>query len=444
MRIRSLLTIIIVAVAIMFSSGAAQAVDNSALIAQLQAQIVSLTAQLQALQAQQQGGQTWCHTFSSYLIVGSTNGEVSYLQTALTKNGLDVSGDASGIFGENTAAAVVQFQGKYGIRQTGTVGPLTRAKLNSLYGCTSTPAPTPTPTPTPAPTPTPSPTPTPNGIILFYGQGCPHCVNVDNYIATNNITQKVNFTKLETWYNQGNAALLQQKATACGLSANSIGVPLLWDGSRCYVGETDVINFFSKYVSTQQSCTPNWQCVWGPCVNGSQIETAVDSNSCGATTGQIICPTLAQTCSSSTQPSITITSPQGGEKWKIGETHNITWISSGFYNNNGKNNIGIDLISDSGIDYLVGISNSFAGVYSWTLSSASIMSANNATLSPGIYRIKIYDNETPALTQSTSATSNYFSIVAPTTSLNVSQDNLASISDAVAKVAAEIQAMLNR
>lgn len=54
----------------------------------------------------------------------------------------DLSSDSSvyreknvtGYFGSLTLKAVKRFQAKYGIPQTGYVGPLTRAKLNTLYG----------------------------------------------------------------------------------------------------------------------------------------------------------------------------------------------------------------------------------------------------------------------------------------------------------------------
>ena len=125
---------------------ATQTTDNSALIAQLQAEIQSLMQQIAALQGQQGTTQTWCHTFTKYLVAGSTDattgGEVSDLQIALdkaTSMGLgNAIPDVSGIFDDSTAATVVQFQGTYGITQTGTVGPKTRAKLNSLYGCRNT------------------------------------------------------------------------------------------------------------------------------------------------------------------------------------------------------------------------------------------------------------------------------------------------------------------
>ena len=149
MKIKYFLITAVLTIAVLCSAGfvQAQTTDNSALIAQLQAQIASLLAQIKAMQAQQGGGitQSWCHTFNSYLVAGSTdtntNGDVTQLQTALTKSGFDVSGDTQGIFGDNTASAVVQFQGSNNVRQTGTVGPLTRGKLNSLYGCGTNPNP---------------------------------------------------------------------------------------------------------------------------------------------------------------------------------------------------------------------------------------------------------------------------------------------------------------
>ncbi len=86
-----------------------------------------------------------CHTFNQELGISLQRGpvmadEVAELQRILsTKEGLTISAEEfnghSNYFGESTAAAVVEFQSKYGIRKTGYVGPITRAKLNALYGC---------------------------------------------------------------------------------------------------------------------------------------------------------------------------------------------------------------------------------------------------------------------------------------------------------------------
>ena len=165
----------------------------------------------------------------------------------------------------------------------------------------------------------------PAGIILFYGQGCPHCANVNSYLAANNVAQKVSFTKLEVWSNAANAALMNQKAAVCGLTA--IGVPFLWDGSQCYVGDTDVIKYFSKYVSSS--------------------------------------------------PSITVTSPGGGETWRAGETHNIAWqssnIPSGSY---------VTIVLQNGINQpFVGTALASLGTFAWTVPNSIL---------PGAYDVSVF------------------------------------------------------
>lgn len=69
------------------------------------------------------------------------NSDVLALQAALRNQGLfpDKTKDPdtcrmTGIFNPCTKAALMAFQKKYGIDQTGTLGPITRKKLNSLFG----------------------------------------------------------------------------------------------------------------------------------------------------------------------------------------------------------------------------------------------------------------------------------------------------------------------
>jgi glutaredoxin-related protein len=88
----------------------------------------------------------------------------------------------------------------------------------------------------------------PEGIVLFYGDGCPHCVNVEEYMTANNIEQKVKITRLEVWKNQSNAKLLVDTAVACKKDiSGGVPVPFLWDGKNCLEGDQDIINFLSQY-----------------------------------------------------------------------------------------------------------------------------------------------------------------------------------------------------
>jgi hypothetical protein len=94
--------------------------------------------------------------------------------------------------------------------------------------------------------------PLPEGIVLFFGQDCPHCQNVEKFIADNAISQKVQFSNLEIPFNgktspelETNANTLVSAAQSCKLNiSNGVNIPFLWDGKNCFVGEEPVINFF--------------------------------------------------------------------------------------------------------------------------------------------------------------------------------------------------------
>jgi len=112
--------------------------EDPILIQNLLAQIESLKKQIAALQ----GGSSLPPVVSgacinSNLYFGVSNyAEVSCLQAFLKAQGLGIYPEAlvTGAFGNLTKLAVIRFQEKYQIPNTGFVGPLTRAKINQLYG----------------------------------------------------------------------------------------------------------------------------------------------------------------------------------------------------------------------------------------------------------------------------------------------------------------------
>jgi hypothetical protein len=92
----------------------------------------------------------------------------------------------------------------------------------------------------------------PAGIVFFYGDTCTHCKDVEDFIAANNIGQKVKYTSLEVFRNQNNAQLLINVGTSCGLTGNDIGaVPLVYDGTKCYLGTPDAENFLKAQAGIQ-------------------------------------------------------------------------------------------------------------------------------------------------------------------------------------------------
>jgi glutaredoxin len=84
-------------------------------------------------------------------------------------------------------------------------------------------------------------------IILFSKTGCPYCAKVEEYVAANNVQEKVKF-KVKNISLGINAKLLEEKAKICGIPLETVGVPFLWDGSKCIMGDEDIINFFKEKI----------------------------------------------------------------------------------------------------------------------------------------------------------------------------------------------------
>lgn len=82
--------------------------------------------------------------------------------------------------------------------------------------------------------------------ILYYGDTCPHCKEVEEWLKINKVEEKVKFSQKEVWNNRQNAAELAEVAKSCGLDVNSIGVPFLYAEKECLVGTPDIEKYFSE------------------------------------------------------------------------------------------------------------------------------------------------------------------------------------------------------
>ncbi len=85
-------------------------------------------------------------------------------------------------------------------------------------------------------------------IIFFYGDTCPHCKNVEEYVTQNAVHEKVQFEEREVYNNRENSKELNAIAKKCGIEADQVGVPLLWTGEKCLVGDKDIISFFAEKI----------------------------------------------------------------------------------------------------------------------------------------------------------------------------------------------------
>lgn len=255
-------------------------------IAQLQAQIATLQAQLAALQNKPIDSASWCHDFNTNLGVGSSGVEVAALAQVLSREslGLDYNTGMNSIpsysYDEKVASAVSAFQQKYaseilsplGLRYgTGYVGRSTRAKLNKLYGCGYV-----------------------NGSgVVISGVSGPTSLSVG---------------QTGTW-----------SVSAKDSLAGTLSYSVNWgDDSQVVGGMTAMMNP-PKLFTQESSFTHSYS------IAGNYKVTFTVQNS----TGQSAQSSITVNVGASSDGTITVISPNGGEIWYRGNTNRISWVASG-------------------------------------------------------------------------------------------------------------------
>jgi len=298
------------------------AASQAATVAELQAMINALQAQIQQLQSQltQIQGTTptwchtfWCHTFNVNLKIGDRGSEVEALQTVLERQGFSISSDEKNkkSFDESTASAVSGFQEKnkdeiltpLGLKfGTGFVGPSTRAKLNNLYGCGVSPIIAPIPPPLCLPVITVL---SPNGGERWdIGKTYQIKWNIGRY-PDDRVNIFLNNDKL--WSNPVKITSVANSGIYNWTIPKSLFVDVPGSSQQ---GEVVIASDSNYKILLENATKPDWDFSNAP----FSIVAA------GA-------------------PSITVLSPNGGERWQVGSTQTIKWTSQ----NLPSGQLGIDL-----------------------------------------------------------------------------------------------------
>ena len=83
-------------------------------------------------------------------------------------------------------------------------------------------------------------------MILYWGDGCPHCEIVRDYIRQNQADLKLRIEQKEVYNSPENQRELAKAAEECKIGASQIGVPLLYYKGQCYSGDQDCIEFIKN------------------------------------------------------------------------------------------------------------------------------------------------------------------------------------------------------
>jgi glutaredoxin len=87
-------------------------------------------------------------------------------------------------------------------------------------------------------------------LVLFWGNGCPHCEKVKDYIKENNLDKTVKISYKEVYYDKSNQKLLQDSVKKCPEidSSQGIGVPMGLErpSGVCLYGDQPIIDWLKS------------------------------------------------------------------------------------------------------------------------------------------------------------------------------------------------------
>lgn len=87
----------------------------------------------------------------------------------------------------------------------------------------------------------------PSSYEYYWGNGCPHCENVDKFFSSWEGKDKVQIDKKEVWYNRENAKIMQERANSCQIPQSELAVPfLVTPEGKCFLGDEPIIQFFKE------------------------------------------------------------------------------------------------------------------------------------------------------------------------------------------------------
>lgn len=87
-----------------------------------------------------------------------------------------------------------------------------------------------------------------NEVILFWGDGCPHCEVVKEEIKEKGYDQIITIEYKEIYNDKDNAKIFDEKIKECGISLDSAGVPMVYASGSCWMGQNEAIYAIEKEI----------------------------------------------------------------------------------------------------------------------------------------------------------------------------------------------------
>jgi predicted secreted protein len=226
----------------------------------------------------------------------------------------------------------------------------------------------------------------------------------DNYL---DLVDKVGISEGEPMPGKGGTVIFYFKALKAGKTTLTLTYCRSWECEE----STAKTQYYAVTISTIKTCHPSSLWNWNYCSSGckcgaylgdcdinADCTTGYCAQDVGTKYGQL---STMDVCEERAEKSITVISPNGGERWTKGKTYNITWTSTGSIDK-----VGISILKnhqpyqDPSGAYMETAVTDNDGSYSWTVSVEPLGNA---------YTVKIEDEANLSVYDESD---DYFNVVA--------------------------------
>jgi|GEM_PF-1140134 len=142
--------------------------------------------------------------------------------------------------------------------------------------------------------------------ILFVGDGCPHCTNVEEYFSENNIQEKFDIKILEVFKHPENQIVYEQETRKAGY--NGGGVPILIVNGEYIIGDYPIINYYEERLKNQKEEVAN--------TSSEKLQENIKA--------EVPVPATSAEESSNDKPSTTLTEEELNEMKDLAAEENLT------------------------------------------------------------------------------------------------------------------------
>lgn len=88
---------------------------------------------------------------------------------------------------------------------------------------------------------------TANGaLILYWAEGCSHCDSVKYKIENGRLDEKLDIIYKESYNDEANYQEFFERAKYCQIPIHQMGVPMMWDGNKCYRGVEEIMSAIAE------------------------------------------------------------------------------------------------------------------------------------------------------------------------------------------------------